>query len=385
MVFLSRRARYLVAAALLATSACAGNRSVPVAGMDASNASFMRTPEAAVDTTSILKALTKNVTIGSTIDASNGDRAPHGLAIVPFAYGPLKKGGLVVCNANNKANGSGLGTTIEQLAATAGSKPVRLGQNAALLGCGSLSLDGGDSTYTAATGAKSITQYAYNGKTYALYSTTKGSSVTAPFGIEWGQQVGNSYNPRIVFATDATNGTILSIQVANPAPYPVTVIATGFAVNKKAGAATLAPSGLAYNAKTDTLYIVDGANDTIVAFAKATTILLKNAIQVQPGGKTFKYAKGQKTGAATVVYSGAALKSPVASTLLPNGNLVVAGTKGGNTLIELTPTGTILDTDKVNTTAKAGIFALAASGTSDANTVLYYTDANLNTVQNLTR
>ena len=70
MVFLSTRARCLIAATLLATSACAGNRSIPAAGMGADNASFVRVPDAGVDTTSVLKALTKNVTIGSTIDAS---------------------------------------------------------------------------------------------------------------------------------------------------------------------------------------------------------------------------------------------------------------------------------------------------------------------------
>jgi hypothetical protein len=382
MVFLSNRARYLIAAALLATSACAGNRSVPATGLDAANASsFLRAGAGAVDTTSVLKALTKNVLIGSTVDAKNGDKGPHGLAIAPLTYGNLKKGNLVVCNANNKANGSGLGTTVEVLNATPGSKPVLFAQSADLKGCGAISTTPGNSVYVSATGAKSVTQLDQTGK---LYNASKGKGITAPFGGMYGQAP-PPYGAQVMFATDATNGTLLRIYVSNPPPYPVVVIGTGFAVNKKKGVATLGPSGLQYNGKTDTLYVVDGANDTIVSIAGATTILLPNAIQVQPGGKTFKYAKGQTGSPAKLVYSGTAIDSPVASALLPNGNLVVAGTKGGNNLVELTSTGTILDTLKVNDTAKAGIFGLKASGTSDANTVLYYTDSNLNTVQELTR
>ena len=102
-----------------------------------------------------------------------------------------------------------------------------------------------------------------------------------------------------------------------------------------------------------------------------------------PGGKTFKVLKGVSV-TPKVVYSGKALKSPVAAALLPNGNLVIANT-AGNSLVEMTPTGQILDTKVVDTKKTAGIFGLVAAGTNDSNTVLYYTDANTNTVQLLTK
>jgi hypothetical protein len=70
----------------------------------------------------------------------------------------------------------------------------------------------------------------------------------------------------------------------------------------------------------------------------------------------------------------------VASTLLPNGNLVVANTSGGNTLVELTPAGQILDTKVVDTNKTAGVFGLAAIGTTDSNTEIYFTDTNTNDV-----
>jgi hypothetical protein len=74
----------------------------------------------------------------------------------------------------------------------------------------------------------------------------------------------------------------------------------------------------------------------------------------------------------------------MASALLPNGNLVVANTQGtANTLVELTPAGQVLDTEVVDTGSTQGVFGLAAGGTSDSNTVLFYTDTNSNTVHEL--
>jgi hypothetical protein len=83
------------------------------------------------------------------------------------------------------------------------------------------------------------------------------------------------------------------------------------------------------------------------------------------------------------VYSGAPLNAPVASALLPNGNLIVANTQGGNTLVELTPAGKILDTKTIDTSTTADVFGLLATGTSDSNTVLFYTDTKTNTLQEL--
>jgi hypothetical protein len=83
------------------------------------------------------------------------------------------------------------------------------------------------------------------------------------------------------------------------------------------------------------------------------------------------------------VYSGSPLNAPVAQALLPNGNLIVANTKGGNTLVELTPTGKVLDTKTIDTNKSPEIFGLLAGGTDDSNTVLFYADTATNTLQEL--
>jgi hypothetical protein len=384
-VFSLYRARYLVvAAALLAASACAGNRALPTAGLGANQGMMAIAPDAAVDTTSILKKLIKNVTIGSTIDAKNGDKTPHGIVIAPLTNGPLKKGQVIACNFSNKAGQAGSGTTIEALNAKAGSTPVRLIQNNAFKGCGALGISQGDTIYGSAFTNKLVATF--DSTNNFQFEKTANSSIVAPFGTTYAdiKQPGG-YDEIIIYTTDAKTGSLLWLSASNDAspPYFTKPVVTGFAVNKKAGLAALAPSGLAYNQKTDTLYVVDGVNGVVVSFSPMANLLEKNSITVLPGGKTFKVLKGVAV-TPKVVYSGKALKSPVAATLLPNGNLVIANTKG-NSLVEMTPTGQILDTKVVDTKPTAGIFALVATGTNDNNTSLYYTDANTNTVQLLTK
>jgi hypothetical protein len=372
------RARYLVAATILATSACAGIHAVPTSGIGPESALAVAAPDA-VDTTSILKQLTKTVLIGSTVDAKNGDKAPHGLLIARTGSANIKKGQLVACNFSNKSNAAGKGTTIEALNAKAGSAPTQLAQNAAAAGCAALGITQANTLLDATFSAKSIASFDSTG----AYAKIKSRNIVAPFGATY-SSIGHPYPRLILFATDAAKGTILRIDMTNPGPPQVTPVASGFAVNKKGGTAALGPSGLSYNVKTDTLYIVDGVDNTLIAFKKfGQDILLTNAVTVLPGGKTFKYAKGIKP-FASVVYSGSALKSPVASTLLPNGNLVVANTKGSS-LVEITTAGAVLATKVVAPGTAPTVFGLAASGTTDANTVLYFTNAVSSTVQELTR
>ncbi len=380
-MFSSHRARYLVAAAILATSACAGTHAVPTAGLGPDSAFVVTVPDA-VDTKSILKQLTKTVTIGSTVDATNGDKAPHGLLIAKIGTSKIKKGQLVVCNFSNKSNAAGQGTTIEALNAKAGSTSVQVTQNSAAKGCAALAVTMGGTVIDAAFSSKLIATFDTTGTYTAIKSSKKGRSIVEPFGAAYGQTKG-LYPSLIIFATDASTGQLLSIDITNFPYFSVTPIATGFAVNKKAGAAALGPAGLSYNAKTDTLYVVDGVDNTLVAISGATNIRLTNAVTVLPGGKTFKYGKGIKP-CASLVYNGSALKGPVASTLLPNGNLIVANATGGS-LVEMSSAGKVLATKVVQKGSVPAVFGLAASGTTDANTVLYYTNAVTNTVQELTR
>ena len=128
----NNRVLMLTAGALLATSACGGNATVPsgVAGVSAPGASSI-VPN---DTTSILKKLTKDVEIGSTVDSKNGDTGPRAISLVRSTFG-LKKGQLLVCNFEDSAGTAGKGTTIEVFDPKPNSKPRTFVQSSKIEGC----------------------------------------------------------------------------------------------------------------------------------------------------------------------------------------------------------------------------------------------------------
>ncbi len=373
--------------ALLAISACVGTTVVPSnsagIGKSATQVSVTEPDVLQADNTSVLKGLKKDVVIGSAVDPTNGDKGPRALSIVTVNYG-LKKGQLLVCNFDDAAGAGGKGTTIDVFDPKPGSKPTTFTQSSDLEGCDGTALTTGNAVYGAGLISGLVAGFTPKGKFMKAY----GSPLKKPFSDVDASCMGNAshclYSGEYIFVSDAKTGSIISISFpisgGNPKPLQV---ATGFAVNNKTNWSRLGPSGLSYDGKKDLLYIADGKDNTVVVFTHAGELLEKNEIVVLPGGKTFKCKYKPVCG--KLVYSGAPLNAPVAMTRLPNGNLIVANTKGGNTLVELTPAGQVLDKKVVDKSTKAGIFGLVATGTNDSNTALFFTDTNDNEVHKLER
>ncbi|HXB82641.1 MAG TPA: hypothetical protein VNU22_04730 [Candidatus Acidoferrum sp.] len=375
----------LVASILLATPACGGNTAVPAAGSNPLP-DFVRTASAGglTDMKSILKKLTKDVEIGSTVDSKNGDTGPRAISLVHSTFG-LKKGQLLVCNFEDSAGTAGKGTTIEVFDPKPKSKPRTFVQSSKIEGCVGNAATVANDVYGAGMASGIAAQFNQSSKFQYSY----GSPIEEPLD-DADASCGLAYAPEDIYVSDAKTGAV--IKLAKPpvssGPATETQVIAGFAVNKGSGWSALGPSGIQYNATrtgslcNDTLYMVDGVDNTVVAISNASQLLAKNEIVVEPGGKKFKCAYASRT-CATLVYSGSPLNAPVAQALLPNGNLIVANGKGGNTLVELTPTGKILATKTIDTNKSADIFGLLAEGTDDSNTVLFYTDTSTNTLQEL--
>jgi hypothetical protein len=330
------------------------------------------------DTTSILKRDTKDVVIGSTVDSRNGDKGPRSLYVVPCnCSGLLQQGQLVTCNFDNKAGTAGDGTTIEVLDPTSKSKPFRFAQNNAMKGCDGAALTSINQVYAAGLTSGDIVEYSNKG---VVEGTFSGKPITAPFS-DADALPKQQFSPEYIFA-GTTVGGIVSISIGFYGNEQPLQVADGFAVQSGSKGA-LAPSGLQYDKGNDMLFIVDAVTNTIVAFTHASQLAAENEIVVQSGGKTFK-CQYPKTTCGVLVKSGKPLNAPLASTLLPNGNLIVANTQGtANELIELTPQGQVLATKVVDTSKTQGVFGLASNGTNDDNTVVYFTDTNSNNVQEL--
>ena len=109
---------FALAASLVTFSACGGGGAAPNGAALSTLPSFQGASASAdarpFDSTSILKKLVKDVTIGSTVDPSNGDRGPRAISVVMTSYGELKKNQILVCNFDNSKGGVGKGTTIEK-------------------------------------------------------------------------------------------------------------------------------------------------------------------------------------------------------------------------------------------------------------------------------
>ncbi len=384
MPTLNNRLLMLTVGILVATSACKGNTTIPngaAAGNPAAPGVSSIVPN---DTTSILKKLTKDVEIGSTVNPKNGDMGPRAVSLVRSTFG-LKKGQLLVCNFANSAGAAGKGTTIDVFDPTPHSKPVTFTQGPKIQGCDGDAVTASNQVYGAGMLSGSVSQFDQTGS--LKYTFT--SHLEAPF-ADADAFCGLAYAPEDIYIGDSKTGAVIKL-----AFLPVTSgraqlieVMSGFGVSKGSGWSVLGPSGIQYNSKrtgplcNDTLYVVDGADNTITAVSNASSLLEKDEIVVQPGGKKFKCTHA-KTTCATLVYSGAPLNAPVASALLPNGNLIVANTKGGNKLVELTPTGKVLATKTIDTSTTAHIFGLLATGTDDSDTALFYTDTGTDTLQEL--
>jgi hypothetical protein len=379
----NNRVLMLTAGALFATSACGGNTTVPTgaAQVSAPGASSI-VPN---DTTSILKKLTKDVEIGSTVDPKNGDMGPRAISLVRSTFGLLKTGQLVVCNFDDSAGAAGKGTTIEVLDPDPHSQPVTFTQNTKIEGCDGDAVTAANQVYGAGLVSGLVSHFTQTGVLEKSY----GAPIQVPF-ADADAFCGEAYAPEDIYISDSKTGSIVKLAFLNVSSGHVklTQVITGFEVNKGSGWSALGPSGMQYdNQKTgglcnDTLYIVDGVDNTIVAVSNVSKLLEKDEIVVQRGGKKFKCARPKDT-CARLVYSGSPLDAPVASALLPNGNLIVANTQGGNKLVELTPTGQVLDTKTIDKSTIAHVFGLLATGTSDSNTALFYTDTKTNTLQEL--
>ncbi len=377
-MFSKERAASLLLGALLVTAGCGGNNGTLPGSPGAGGASQLSLDlggvDSPADTTSILKKLTKDLVIGTTVDAKNGDTGPHSLEIVGANYG-LKKGQLVTCNFADSSGSPGNGTTIEVLNPTVGSKPSTFATNAKVKGCDGNAITSGNSVYACGLTSGVCLSFNQKGKS----GKTFGTPIVKPFAD------GDIFNPQAyaaeyIMVGDAKTGGVVSFAVGAYGNPKETQVISGFGTSGS-GWSALGPSGFQYDTKKDVMYIVDGNTNTIVSVSHPGNLLVKNEIVVQPGGKTFKCAH-PKDSCAKLVLAGSPLNGPVALALLPNGNLIAANTKD-NKLVELTPAGQVLATKVADHGGSPAVLGLAATGKNDTNTTLFYTDKNDNNVHQL--
>jgi hypothetical protein len=308
-------------------------------------------------------------TIGSTVDPTNGDENPYGLAIAPVSAGLLIAGDLVICNFNDSANFQGNGTTIEILHPVPGSMPTRMVQDPNLKGCAALAVASDDAPWAAAYSSNLAPFYSPAGTLVSKLSA-------GPWAGPWGEIFAPAFGPAGTASYVTSNATTGSIVRVNVAGTTFTTIATGFTLNTGAVPGNiLGASGLTYDATDDTLFVVDSNKDRVVAFAGYST-LAANAIVVESDG-TFS---GPSAASARVVWAGAPLNAPISAAELFNDDLVVGNT-ADNLLVEISPAGKVVATQNLDTGPVGALFGIVATGTDASSTKIYFNDDNDNTVK----
>lgn len=307
---------------------------------------FLGGPSLAFGANSFIGSLTTVTPLGTTIP-SNGDLNPYGVAQVPVTKGSLIAGNFLISNFNNSLNQQGAGTTIVQISPSGASSlfaqiltsqldqdrspcPGGIGLTTALVVLrsgfvivGSLpTMDGTSATI----GSGCLLVLNARGK---VVETITGNHLNGP----WDMTALDDGSLVTLFVTNVLNGTVeasgnpveggtvvrllLSDIGERPEVLESDIIGSGFGETTDPDALVIGPTGVAFDARTGTLYVADSLDNRIAA--------IPNAL--------FRFFSA---GTGTTVFSGGSLNDPLGLTIAPNHDLIAANGDDGN-LVEINP------------------------------------------------
>jgi hypothetical protein len=300
----------------------------------------------------------------------NGDVNPYGVAFVPAdleVNGPLHPGDILVSNFNNSTNAQGTGTTIERINPNGGrnlffqgpSTPGALGLTTALgvlrsgfVIVGSVpTLDGTSGTVQAPGSLLILNKFGR-----VVMTLTDATNLDGP----WDLTINDQGSTAQVFVSNVLSGTVTRINLATPAGVtPIvlseTQIASGYLTRTDPAALLVGPTGLAYDAQHDLLYVASTGDNAIFSISSAA-------------GRTTDAGMGQP-----VYQDNMHLHGPLGLVLGPNGDLVSSQGDAVNPdpnqpseLVEFTPAGTFVAQMPVNSSGQqGGAFGIAVASSDD--------------------
>jgi uncharacterized protein (TIGR03118 family) len=296
----------------------------------------------------------------STVPA-NGDQNPYGVAFVPSnikAGGALQAGDVLVSNFNNKANLQGTGSTIVRIAPDGEHSvffqaPQGAGLTTALgvLQRGFVIVGSVPTTDGTAATVQPGALFILDSNGREVVKITDSALLDSP----WDLTINDQGSTAQVFVANAVSGTVTRIDLKIPkdgAPIveSETRIASGFTTRTDPTALLLGPTGLAYDSRTDTLYVASTADNGVFA--------IRHAGRVEHDEGTGK-----------LIIKDSHLRGPLGLILAPNGDLIVANGDAVNAdstqtseLVEFTPRGQFVGEFSIDPSAGAA-FGIAATTT----------------------
>ena len=293
----------------------------------------------------------------------NGDQNPYGIAVLPR--------GILVSNFNNAQNLQGTGSTIDVFrpggtASVFAQAPSQFGFTTALgvlrkgfAIAGALPTTDGIS---ATAGQGSLFIYNRFGKQVGDWTSSK--FVDGP----WDLAVNDNGNHAQIFVSNVLNGTVsridAKIEHGRLVPTSARTIASGYVFASDPVALVVGPTGLAFDAKTDVLYVASTGDNAIYAIADA-------------GNRSTSAGVGK-----AIVFNDQHLRGPLGLAFAPNGDLLTANGDLDNTnpsqnseIVEYTRSGRFVDQYSLSSSAGAA-FGLAMATNQDAIVLYAVNDAN---------
>jgi uncharacterized protein (TIGR03118 family) len=294
---------------------------------------------------------------------ANGDVNPYGVAFVPEHFptgGPLSPGDLLVSNFNNSSNQQGTGTSIVRISPNGtesvfyhGTSTPGLTTAIGVLKSGFVLVGNLPATYDSqgnlvSIGQGSLTILDKNGN--VVDTLTDAKLLDGP----WDMTVHDEGDEAQVFVSNVLNGVVTRIDLSipsggDPIVTSMTRIASGYLTRTDPAALVVGPTGLAYDAKKDVLYVASTGDNAIFKINDA-----KDRMSDSEMG--------------TLVYQDQAhLRGPLGLVLAPNGDLIAANGDAVNgdpnqpsELVEFTPHGKFVGQFSIDP-AQGAAFGIAVS------------------------
>jgi hypothetical protein len=252
---------------------------------------------------SVLRQISRAPTLSASTVPPNGDVNPYGIAFIPSVFpsgGTVSPGDIIVANFNNSANLQGTGTTVVSIKPNGAQRVFYKNSNApgfsTALGAlsGGFVLLGNVPSIGATTGVcndldTDVGQGALtiiDGSGNAVLTKTDATLLDGP----WDLAVVDNVTAALVFVSNVKTGTVtrlnLTIGPAGPSVVSMTQIASGYPHRCDPAAFVVGPTGLAFDAAANTLYVastdenaifaVPSAGDTIVDQGKGQLLIQDN-------------------------------------------------------------------------------------------------------------
>jgi uncharacterized protein (TIGR03118 family) len=314
----------------------------------------------------------------STIPPS-GDVNPYGIAVVPKGFeghGVLQPGDTLVSNFNDSTNTQGTGSTIVRI--TPDGKQSVFFQGAPGLGLttalgvlkGGFVLVGSVPNVNGTVMPGSLLVLDANGNMVDQFSDNK--LLDGP----WDLTINDHDDRAQVFVSNVLSGTVTRIDLkvpdkagSTPVVESLTQIGSGYAHRSDPNALVVGPTGLAFDQKTDTLYVASTADNEIFA--------IRDASDTHRDRGTGKVA----------VKDDAHLHGPLGLVLAPNGDLIASNGDAvnpdpmhQNEIVEFTKKGKFVGQFQLDSGPGGAAFGIAIAPDRNGKLRFFAVDDNTNTL-----